>query len=174
MNRSVTLGAIAAQPGVQINSVLHRERTGVYGTTTADKAISVASAIVEAANVREVSDAARSHAQAALDASSQDLKTVISDYAHMAGFVQTPLSSSPLGTSAGIAGTSNADVLAYRNAQYSGANAIVVGAGNVDHDALCEVASALPAGAASARRPNCQFTGSVMKGEFSMKNVLEF
>ena len=168
MNRSVTLGAIAPQAGVQINSVLHRERTGVYGITTADKAVSVASAIVEAANVREVSDAARSHAQAALDASSQDLKTVISDYAHMAGFVQTPLSSSPLGSSAGISGTSNADVLNYRNALYSGANAVVVGAGNIDHDALCEVASALPASNLSSfRGPNCQFTGSVMKGKFS-------
>jgi len=164
LNRSITLSAIAPQAGVQINSVLHRERTGVYGVTTADKAVSVASALVEAANVREVSDAARSHAQAALDASSQDLKTVISDYAHMAGFVQTPLSTSPLGSSAGISGTSNDDVLAYRDARYSGANAIVVGAGNVDHDALCEVASALPASdVPTFKGPNCQFTGSVMK-----------
>ena len=37
LNRSVTLSNIAPKAGVQVSSVLHRERTGVYAVTTPDQ-----------------------------------------------------------------------------------------------------------------------------------------
>ena len=33
INRSITLGALGSHPGVNVKSVLHRERVGVYGVT---------------------------------------------------------------------------------------------------------------------------------------------
>ena len=166
----MTLSNIAPVAGVQISSVLHRERTAVYGLTTPDKAVSVAQSLVEAAQASQVTDAVRAHAQAALNGASGNLSVVCDDYTHMACFQQTALAASPFGDSAGIAGTSEADVAAYRASHYGGANAIVVGTGAVDHDALCEVAAQLPAEANvnAAPKENCQFTGGYIQG----KNVL--
>jgi len=165
LNRSVTLSNIAPVAGVQISSVLHRERTAVYGLTTPDKAVSVAQSLVEAAQASQVTDAVRAHAQAALNGASGNLSVVCDDYTHMACFQQTALAASPFGDSAGIAGTSEADVAAYRASHYGGANAIVVGTGAVDHDALCEVAAQLPAEANvnAAPKENCQFTGGYIQ-----------
>merc|ERR1712168_275861 len=163
LNRSVTLSNIAPQAGVQVSSVLHRERTGVYAVTTPDQANATAASLVEAAQAGEVSDAARAHAQAALNSASGNLKVVTDDYLHMAGFQQTPLSASPFGDSNGIQGTSAADVLAYRAANYGGENAVVVGTGAVDHDALCEIASQLPSAYTHQIKNNCQFTGGYIQ-----------
>lgn len=165
LNRSVTLGNVAPAPGVQISSVLHRERTAVYGLTTPDQAVSVAQSLVSAAQATEVTDQARAHAQAALNGASGNLGIVCDDYLHMAGFQQTALAASPFGDSAGIQGTSAADVAAYRAQHYGGANAIVVGTGAVDHDALCEVASQLPveSNVNVAPKENCQFTGGYIQ-----------
>lgn len=165
LNRSVTLNNVAPVAGVQISSVLHRERTGVYGLTTPDKAVSVAQSLVDAAQVTEVTDAARVHAQAALNGASGNLGVVCDDYLHMAGFQQTALAASPFGDSAGIQNTSAGDVAAYRAHYYGGANAVVVGTGAVDHDALCEVAAQLPAASnvQVEQKENCQFTGGYIQ-----------
>jgi len=163
LNRSVTLSNIAPKAGVQVSSVLHRERTGVYAVTTPDQVNAVAASLVEAAQASEVSDAAREHAQAALNGASANLKVVTDDYLHMAGFQQTPLAASPFGDSNGIQGTSAADVLAYRAANYGGENALVVGTGAVDHDALCEIASQLPSASTYTPKNNCQFTGGYIQ-----------
>ena len=68
------------------------------------QANAVAASLVEAAQASEVSDAAREHAQAALNGASANLKVVTDDYLHMAGFQQTPLAASPFGDSNGIQG----------------------------------------------------------------------
>merc|ERR1712227_623002 len=44
INRSITLGALGSHPGVNVKSVLHRERVGVYGVTVPSNAGSVAAA----------------------------------------------------------------------------------------------------------------------------------
>ena len=68
------------------------------------QANAVAASLVEAAQASEVTDAAREHAQAALNGASGNLKVVTDDYLHMAGFQQTPLAASPFGDSNGIQG----------------------------------------------------------------------
>jgi len=164
LNRSVTLGALDATPGASVSSVLHRERVGVYATTTTGQANDVAAKLVDAAQVRDVSDANRAHAQAALNGASGNVKTVMDDYAHMTGFMNTPLGASPFGTTTGIEGTSNGDVLNFRENYYQGGNVTLVGTGTVDHDALCKVAEQLQAARSDvntlARPENCQFTGT--------------
>ena len=87
----------------------------------------------------------------------------------MAGFQQTPLAASPFGDSKGIQGTSAADVLAYRAANYGSDNVVVVGTGAVHHDALCEVASQLPAAYAHQIKNNCQFTGGYIQGKILLE-----
>ena len=86
INRSITLGALGSQPGVNVKSVLHRERVGVYGVTVPSNAASVATALVDAANTREVTQANRDHALAALNGASGQEKIVCEDYLHMTGF----------------------------------------------------------------------------------------
>jgi len=166
LNRSVTLNNLNAGAGVNVSSYVHRERTGVFGVTLPGQASEFASNLVAAANAREVTDGAREHAQAALNSASANPKVVVDDYLHMAGFQCTPLAASPFGTSAGIGSGSAADHLAYRARQYAGDNAVIVGAGAVDHDALCEAAAALsPHELTVGPGPisgNCQFTGSSM------------
>ena len=86
INRSITLGALGSHPGVNVKSVLHRERVGVYGVTVPSNAGSVAAALVDAANTREVTQADRDHALAALNGASGQERIVTEDYLHMAGF----------------------------------------------------------------------------------------
>jgi len=163
VNRSITLSNLGATPGVNIKSVLHRERVGVYGVTLPSNQASVAAALVEAANVREVSQGARDHALAALNGASAQEKIVVDDYLHMAGYQGTALENSPFGTTAGISGSSDSDVLAFRGNAYGAEAVTVVGAGNVDHDALCEAASNLTTGGAVLPDARCRFTGSLME-----------
>ena len=70
-------------------------------------------------------------------------------------------------------GTSAADVLAYRAANYGGANALVVGTGAVDHDALCEIASQLPSDSTYTPKNNCQFTGGYIQGKILLGRSLK-
>ena len=89
INRSITLGALGSHPGVNVKSVLHRERVGVYGVTVPSNAGSVAAALVDAANTREVTQADRDHALAALNGASGQERIVTEDYLHMTGFQVT-------------------------------------------------------------------------------------
>jgi len=164
INRSITLGALGSHPGVNVRSVLHRERVGVYGVTIPSNAGSVASALVDAANVREVTQANLDHALAALNGASGQEKIVTEDYLHMAGFQGTALGNSPFGTTSGILDSGSDQVLDFRANNYGAESVIVVGTGNVDHDVLCAAAEGLTAGGlGSNQNPRCPFTGSAMQ-----------
>jgi len=145
INRSITLGALGSHPGVNVKSVLHRERVGVYGVTVPSNAGSVAAALVDAANTREVTQADRDHALAALNGASGQERIVTEDYLHMTGFQGTALGNSPFGTTSGILDSGSDQVLNFRANNYGAESVIVVGTGNVDHDALCAAAEGLTA-----------------------------
>jgi len=164
VNRSITLGALGSTPGVNVKSVLHRERVGVYGVSVPSNAAAVAAALVDAANTREVSQANRDHALAALNGASGQEKIVVDDYLHMTGFQGTALGNSPFGTTAGILDSGADQILADRVNNYGAETVTLVGTGNVDHDALCAAAENLTAGGTGVL-PNtrCSFTGSAMQ-----------
>ena len=53
------------------------------------------------------------------------------------------MGNSPFGTTSGILDSSAAQVVDFRANNYGAESVIVVGAGNVDHDALCAAAEGL-------------------------------
>jgi len=164
INRSITLGSLGSMAGVNVKSVLHRERVGVYGTTIPSNAGAVAAALVDAANTREVTQADRDHALAALNGASGQEKIVVEDYLHMTGFQGTALGSSPFGTTSGIVDSGADVIMADRVNNYGAESVTIVGTGNVDHDALCAAAEGLATGGLGVS-PNarCPFTGSAMQ-----------
>jgi len=164
INRSITLGSLGSMAGVNVKSVLHRERVGVYGVTVPSNAGSVAAALVDAANTREVTQADRDHALAALNGASGQEKIVVEDYLHMTGFQGTALGNSPFGTTSGIVDSGADSIMADRVNNYGAESVTIVGTGNVDHDALCAAAEGLATGGLGAS-PNarCPFTGSAMQ-----------
>lgn len=163
LNRSTTVNNIPSMAGVKVNSYVHRERAGVFGTAIPAATGAFAKNLVAAANVREVADKDRAHALAQLNAASQDKSIVTDDYLHMTAYQDTPLGNSPFGTTAGIVGTAESDVLNFRSFANGGSNVVLVGTGNVNHEELCEAAADLAeeGGNACSRAP-CQFTGSIM------------
>jgi len=164
VNRSITLGALGSHPGVNFKSVLHRERVGVYGVTVPSNAASVAAALVDAANTRELTQANRDHALAALNGASGQEKIVVEDYLHMTGFQGTALGNSPFGTTSGIVDSGADQILDFRVNNYGAESVTIVGTGNVDHDALCAAAEGLTAGGIGQNsNPRCSFTGSAMQ-----------
>ena len=72
--------------GVKVNSYVHRERAGVFGTAIPAATGAFAKNLVAAANVREVADKDRAHALAQLNAASQDKSIVTDDYLHMTAY----------------------------------------------------------------------------------------
>lgn len=160
VSRSMTLENVPKMAGVNVSSYLHRERTAIFGTALPSKAAEFAGNLVSAANSRDVTDSARAHALAALEAASGDIPTVSEDYLHMAAYQSTDMGNSPFGTTAGITGANAQDLVTWRSAANGGENAVLVGTGDVSHDDLCAAGEALAEdnGFAKLATP-CQFTG---------------
>lgn len=164
LNRSVTLNNLAAGSDVKVSSYVGRERSGVFGITVPGNAGAFAKNLSSALGASAVTDADRAHALAALNAVAANKEVVTEDYMHMSGFMLSGLAASPHGTTSGINQTSAEDVLLYRQEALAGENLTIVGAGDVNHDELCAIASniATNTGLIAPNEP-CQFHGNQLK-----------
>lgn len=160
--------AAAAKAGIILGSSVEKESVGIYGTTL-NKAGTVIDLIAKQIASGEFSSSAFESAKAAAIAEAvaveEDPKKSVFEHLAATAFQKTPLALPTVGTVDTIAGLEVSDVTSFLSKHAVSTNAVIVGAGNINHDelvALVEKKISLPSGVVPAVEPS-KFLGSDLR-----------
>lgn len=158
--------------GAHLNAYTSREQTTYYAKTFAKDvpaAVDILADILQNSSLNEAAiERERNVILREMEEVEKESEEVLFDHLHATAFQHSPLGRTILGPSDNIRSITKADLADYIATHYTAPRMVVVGAGAVDHDALCKLAesafSGLPttpttAKELAAREPST-FTGS--------------
>merc|ERR1712142_1090015 len=156
--------------GAHLNAYTSREQTVFYAKCFADdidNAVEVLSDIVQNSKFGEVEiERERGVILREMQEVESNLQEVVFDHLHAVAFQGTPLGRTILGPTKNIKSISRADLVDYISTHYKGPRIVLAGAGGVDHEDLCDLATkhfGKITDKYSAEVPidlNCRYTGS--------------